>query len=176
MTQLISSQVLASTASSITFSSIPQSFTAVKLLAAGASDTAAEATRWYVRVNSDAGSHYDVQGIPGSGNGIEVVTASTAGTQQWICASGDFPDLPGADATSGAAGILEVVIPAYAGTTLQKTGLWRPGYSDGATSSSGMTLWEQVIAWRSTAAITAISVIPFAGSFVAGTAAYLYGS
>jgi hypothetical protein len=171
------SQVLATAEASITFSSIPSGYSVLRLLVIGASSTAAEATRWQVRVNGDSGSHYDIEGVVGAGNNVNAAAYSDATTQQWIIASGGSGlDLPGANATAGIAGILEVTIPAYAGTALQKTGLWRSGYADGATGTAAADngIWTQVVAWRSTAAISSISIIPVAGNLVAGTAAYLY--
>ncbi len=170
-------QVLASAAASITFSAIPAGYSLLRLLVIGASSTAAEATRWKVQVNGDGGSDYDMQGVVGAGNNVNAGAYSAAATQQWIIASGGSGlDLPGASATAGIAGILEVTIPAYAGTTLQKIGLWRSGYSDGATGTvqADNGIWSQAVAWRSTAAITSITVVPVAGNLVTGTTALLY--
>lgn len=165
-------QVLSSPAASITFSSIPAGYSVLRLLVIGASNTAAEATRWQVRVNGDSGSHYDHQGVGGAGNNTGATSFSAAADQQMLSNSPN--DLPGANATAGIAGILDVTIPAYAATTLQKTGLWRSGYTDGATAVADSGTWNGVVCWRSTAAITSISVIPVAGNLIAGTVAYLF--
>ena len=164
-------QALGSPAASITFSSIPGGYSTLRVLAIGTSNTAAENTRWKVQVNGDSASHYDHQNL----YGVNATAAATvvAADAQWVPSSGS-PDLPGANATSGVAGILDITIPGYAGTTFQKMGLWRSGYSDGATASADMALVFLACAWRSTSAITSLTVQPVAGSFVTGTTAYLY--
>jgi hypothetical protein len=174
---LVSVQALAAPAASITFSAIPGTYSQIRLIVVGASSTAAEATRWKVLVNGDSGSDYDIQGVVGAGNNVNAGADNAAATQQWIAASGGSGlDLPGANATAGVAGILEVVIPAYAATTLQKTGLWRSGYIDGATgvTSADAGVWGQVVAWRSTAAIASLVIEAAAGNLITGTTALLY--
>ena len=167
------SQTLGSAATSIAFSNIPASYSVLRLLVIGASNAAAEATRWQVRLNGDSGSHYDVQGVFGAGNSGNSAQYSSNATQQWIGATGGNNDLPAGSATAGVAGIVEVTVPAYAATTFQKTGLWRSGYFDGATGADS-GLWTQVVAWRSGSAITSVSVTAAAGSLITGTTAYLY--
>src|ERR1019366_7232114 len=56
-------QTLGSPAASITFSSIPGGYGNLRVLAVGASNTAAETTRWNLRFNGDSGNHYDMQSI-----------------------------------------------------------------------------------------------------------------
>jgi hypothetical protein len=45
---------------------------------------------------------------------------------------------------------------------------------DGATAAADSLTNAVMVAWRNTAAITSITVIPVAGNLVAGTTAYLY--
>jgi hypothetical protein len=173
---LITSQVLTASAASITLSSIPSAYSQIRLVAVGASSTAAESTRWQVQINGDTGAHYDSAGVYDYGAG-SVAASSAGGGTTWVTVGGSSAaDLPGANATSGVVGILELVFPAYAGTTLQKVGFWRSGYTDAATATADESQTTQIIAWRSTAAITSIKLIPVAGSFIAGTSVYLYGS
>ncbi len=169
---LVASQTLASPAASITFSGIPQTFSVLRLLAVGASAASSEVDTWGVRINGDQGNNYDMQVTYGS----NTTTASAASSAQskW---NQSQADLTGASATAGVAGILDVTIPGYAGTTFQKIGLWRSGYTDAATGATAQTDVRAVISWRSTAAITSILVKTGSGSnFAAGTTAYLYAS
>jgi hypothetical protein len=106
--------------------------------------------------------------------GSSPTSGNAVGTQQWIEPTGAAADIPGANATAGVAGLLDVTIPNYAGTTFQKVGLWRSGYMDGATAAADSLTNAVMVAWRNTAAITSITVIPVAGNLVAGTTAYLY--
>jgi hypothetical protein len=165
------SQTLVSAAASIVFSSIPSGYNLLHVVVTGASAKSAENDLWLVRVNGDSGAHYDYQSVQGSGT---TASASNhdAGTA-WY--STTTYDAPGASATAGTAGFLDVEIPAYAGTTFQKTGSWSSGYNDAATATADAGINAAVICWRSTAAITSVTVAFGSGSnLVAGTTALLY--
>jgi hypothetical protein len=166
-------QTLASPAASITFSSIPAGYSLLRLVVVGASAAAAELDRWIVQVNGDTGAHYDLIGY-GAQGGSGTLTEKNANTS-WESGYGTDGDVPAASATAGVAGILVIEIPLYAGTTFQKAGLHRAGYSDAATSASDQSGASATIAWRSTAAITSVTVAVLSGSnLVAGTTAFLY--
>ena len=169
-----SSQTLGSAAASITFSSIPGTYNLLRLLVFGASANATESDRWSVTVNGSSADNYDLQQVAGSNT--TAAAAVRGALSSWLTGYGISPgDMPGASATSGVAGTLEIQVPGYAGTAFQKTGLWRSGYSDAATSASDQSAVNAVIAWRSAAAITSITVSAFSGSnLVTGTTAYLY--
>ncbi len=172
--QPIASQVLASPAASIVFSSIPQTYNLLRLVVTGASAAAAEGDRWAVSV-SGSSSGFDIQAATAS-SATPAASVRNA-YSSWVISPAAPPgDMPAANATAGVAGILVIEIPNYAGTTLQKVGLWRSGYSDAATSASDQMLVSAVIAWRSTAAVTSITVAAGSASLIAGTAAFLYAA
>jgi hypothetical protein len=168
------SQVLASPAASITFSAIPQTYSLLRLIVTGASASATESDRWLVQINGDAGAHYDIQ--VASANDTTLAGIPRIAFAAWQIATANPPgDMPGASATAGLAGMLEIEIPAYAGTTLQKVANWRSGYSDAATSAADQITISGIASWRSTAAITSILIgTATASNLVTGTAAYLY--
>jgi hypothetical protein len=167
-------QTLGAPAASITFSAIPAGFSLLRLLVIGASAAALEADRWLINVNGNSAAIYDLQAV----NGIQSTASASRSnaTSGWLYpVGGGAGDLPGASATAGVAGILEIQIPIYAGTTFQKTGLWRSGYSDAATAAADQLISSSVIAWRSTAAITSITIATSSASnLVTGTTALLY--
>lgn len=171
----VAAQTLVSAAASITFTSIPSGYSMLRLVAIGASATAAEGDRWAVAVNGDSGAHYDVIGTVGPGSGTTATGAKNA-QSEWLFVTSPPPgDLPGASATAGVAGILEVDIPAYSGTTFQKVGLWRSGYSDPVTASADQVAFHATVAWRSTAAVTSVTISTVTGAnLAAGTTALLY--
>jgi hypothetical protein len=170
--QKITIQTLASAAASITFSSIPGTYNMMRLIIIGASADAVESDRWAVTVNGDTGSHYDNQ--CSGGNGSTNVTDTGTGTANWRSGVTTMGDLPGTSATAGVAGILDVQIPFYAGTTFQKVGMWRSGCSDGATAATDQSVGNMTLNWRSTAPITSITVAAVSGSnLAAGTSAML---
>ncbi len=175
-TALLATQV-ATAGGTLTFSSIPQTWNQLRLVVIGASAYSGENDRWYMKVNGDGGSNYDMQAVLATD-----VTAS-AGVRNtgtyWMGPEAYGPgDMPGVGATGGTvAGILEVIIPNYAGTTFQKVGFWRSGYSDAATAATDAEVVTSIVAWRSTAAITTLFVDSVAGyHLAAGTTGYLYGS
>lgn len=130
------SQTLASPAANITFSSIPQTYSQLHLLVVGASASAAESDRWSVQVNGSSSSIYDIIQTQGTGTPA-TNTATRNAYSAWVSGESASPgELPGAQATTGTAGLLDLVIPNYAGTTLQKTGFYRSGYSDPAAVST----------------------------------------
>ncbi len=171
---LVASQVLAAPAAGITFSGIPQTFSVLRLLAVGASVYSIEGDRWIVQVSGDTSSNYDLQNI--AGNNATATAGVKNAAAYWYIPNSTIGDLPGATATAGVAGILEVIIPNYAGTTFQKVGKWFSGYSDAATAAADQMAVSATVAWRSTAAITSLKVAAGDANLAAGTAAYLYVS
>jgi hypothetical protein len=153
----IATQTLASAAASITFSSIPATYTDLKWVLTGTVSSISDITS---RFNGDTAANYSWTGLYGS--------VSTAGVVSDISA----------DAIRTSEGNPSTTIPffnsgevfSYAGSTY-KTQLttW-----SGNTNGAGYTRMG-VGQWRSTAAITSISIFPSANNFKTGTTATLYG-
>jgi hypothetical protein len=162
-------QTLGSPAGTITFSAIPGTYNMLRLVAIGASARVAETDNWNVAVNG-GGVYHDMQNL----YGLHVSPSAGVGsaTTGWATGGGD---LPGANATAGVAGILDLQIPAYAGTTLQKIGLWRSGYFDAVASASDGATEQATAAWRSGSAITSLTITTVnSANLVTGTTALLY--
>jgi len=170
------SKTLSGAAASITLpasGSLPSGYSLLRLIVIGASANAAEQDRWAVQVNGDGGSHYDMQDMWGTDTTAFVNIKNAQ--DEWLAEAGTPGDMPGASATAGVAGLLDIQIPGYAGTAFQKTGLWRSGYCDAATAAADQVIHNSLVAWRSTAAITSITVATVSGSsLAAGTTAWLY--
>ena len=172
----VSTQTLGTATASITFSSIPAGYNLLRLVVVGASARATEGDFWLVQVNPGGGSvSHDLE------FGVAHGTSATAAYQNqyaggWFTSySGAVGDMPGANATSGVAGTADLTIPDYAGTTFQKTCIWRSGYTDFATSTSDGASAYGAGTWHSTAAITSVTIATTSGSnLIAGTTAYLY--
>jgi len=171
----LASNTLASPAASITFTAIAGSYSVLHLIVVGASTAVAESDRWSISINGTAGANYDFQHV--SGSNTTAAAAARNAYASWVTSAGAPPgDMPGASASSGVAGILEITIPNYAGTIFQKVGIWRSGYSDAATAAADQESSAGIVAWRSTAAITQIVIAAASASNLAtGTSAYLYG-
>jgi hypothetical protein len=167
---LISSQVLASTAASVTFSSIPNTYNHLKLVAV-ASANGASYEAHNVTFNGDSGSHYDHGGYTDtfgvySGN-------DGAASHAFLASTGaqTVNDLPPSNSTL--ASYLEIKIPYYNNTTFYKAGNWLSTFG---YNWNGNGCWVgHGWAWRSTAAITSIALAISSGSYAVGSAFYLYG-
>jgi len=118
--------------------------------------------------NNDGGGNYDYSAAQHDGGAIYYSRAAAA-------ASSFVSEVSAATAAAGAAGAGRIVIPNYAGTT------WQKQYNVDAvtvlgTSAGEIRRWVTAGNWRSTSAITRITIAPVVGSnFVAGSRATLYG-
>ncbi|MES2677567.1 MAG: prepilin-type N-terminal cleavage/methylation domain-containing protein [Pseudomonadota bacterium] len=158
---LISTQTLVGNSSTVTFSSIPSTFTHLRIVGYGRMSSGGTAA---LRFNGDSTSgNYISQYIR-----VTNVTASAGyGTNTFI---------PISDWTNVAsyASMFEVVIPLYNGTSLYKAVKSTSGSSNSTGAGSITETWSGT--WKSTAAITSITLVEFSGgSFAAGSVFSLYG-
>ena len=147
---------LGSTASSVTFASIPQTYRDLVLVLTALGSATLEGR---VRLNSDSGSHY--HSVRMSGNGSSPTSASL-GSQT----SGSISTV--ATATTGGALQTELQVMDYSATNKHKTMLSRSGQSAVATEAV-------VLRWASTAAVTTVEILTSEGSFEIGATFSIYG-
>jgi len=133
----IASQTLGSNSATVTFSSIAGSFTDLVLVAVTKMDQAANL---YVRFNSDTGSNYSYTYLQGNGSAATSARVSS-GTYGWMGIS---------DNNGGHISILSVMN--YANTNVHKTAL-------GNHNWIGNQVHRSVQLWRSTSAITSITIL-----------------
>jgi hypothetical protein len=153
----IATTTLGSATNSITFSSIPATYTDLRVVLVGATSVA-DSIR--MRLNSDTTSNYSRTQLLGDGatatstrtSGSALITLTTVSTDTTI------PTLITADLFS------------YAGSTF-KTVLATNSQDYNGSGNVGRT----VALWRSTSAISTILLYTNAGNFNAGTTATLYG-
>ncbi len=151
---LIASNVLGSSAASVSFSSIPATYRDLVLVTTGLS-TATEASL-RMRLNSDTGNNY---------NEVWAInTDSTAYTG--ISAFISIGIVPDSGGTQGR-GLNIIQIMDYSATDKHKTVLSRAGYSSWVMMYAGR--------WASTSAVTAIELYPNADQFASGSTFHLYG-
>lgn len=154
----IASQTLVSAASSITFSSIAASWTDLRWVLVG---TLSGINDIIVRFNSDSGNNYSWTGLYGDGS----VGSNRQSNVSGIRSSEGNPSLTIPFLNTGD-------IFSYAGSTY-KTQL--TSYSNDTNSASSIVR-NAVGLWRSTAAITSVTILPASGAdFNTGTTATLYG-
>jgi hypothetical protein len=154
----IATTTLGSTASSVSFTSIPGTYTDLRIVCVGSSNANGQ---WYARFNGLSTALYSYTNISGNGT-----TAASA------LATGDLAlyfNYSNTYSTTQPA-MITMDIFSYAGST-NKTSLLT---YDGDRNGSGIV--ERTVGlWRSTAAITRVDVFSGSGSFTTGFTATLYG-
>lgn len=146
-----------SAVSSVTFNSINQGYTDLVLVANVVSSTNA-ANYVYLQYNGDTGSNYSTTIL--SGNGSSAVSTRFANRTNFNI---DYYATPNTQV-----GNRIVQIQNYSNTSVFKTGLVRANRAGGGTDA-------MVGLWRSTAAITSITITCDSDTFAAGSTFSLYG-
>jgi hypothetical protein len=118
-----------------------------------------------LRLNNDSGANYDYENV-------QVANASLSGNPS-AAATGVNLHITGNTAAAGVASPITAFLPAYGGTTFNKTGNVIIGIP--AQAAAGDFLETKTFEWRNTAAVTRVSVGSGTGSFLAGSAMYVYG-
>ncbi len=156
----IATTTLGSAASSITFSSIPGTYTDLRVVFVGTTTLAGETL--YYRFNSDSGTNYSITQLYGTGSSAasrNLTSATQLSTTFAYSLQDTNPQMITFDVFS------------YAGSTNKTTLGNHAGDNNGA---GGVDL--TVGLWRSTSAITSIYMFASGGTtFKSGTTATLYG-
>jgi hypothetical protein len=151
----IATQTLGSAAPSVIFNSIPQGYTDL-FLVMSAKISSGVATNDRIQFNGDAGTNYSTTVLYGTG--------SSAGSYRLSNNSSILID----DVTSTNFNVNEINIQGYSNTTTYKTVVLRSSPSDSSVQAN-------VGLWRSTAAITSLTILAGASTFVVGSTFTLYG-
>lgn len=151
----IATQTVGSAVATVTFSSIPSTYTDLILIVCG---TASSTSNNTMQFNGDTGANYSNTAIYADGTSA----ASTRNTSVNQMRFGGFE--------SSVPGTNIIQIMNYANTTTYKTAIIR-GNSTGANTF----VRADVELWRSTAAINSIVYGPFSGNLNTGTTLTLYG-
>jgi hypothetical protein len=166
---LIASNVLTSSAASVTFSSIPATFTDLVLRISARTDAA---TIWggniQVEANGSTGSTTLFSNTEITGSGSTATSARNTSSGAWY---GDGGRIDTAGNTANTFTSDEWYIPSYA------SGYSKVSSRSNASENNTSTAYINVSAnlWRSTSAITSLFINSYAGSFVSGSSFYLYG-
>ena len=156
----IASITLGANASTVTFSSIPSTYTDLVLIVSAAGTATTDP---YLRVNSDSGSNYSYTTLTGNGGGG--VAVSYRATNQTSISINYF----GSDSTTLGENPRTIHFLNYSNTTTYKTvmAIGGRGNTDGLAFLTNL--------WRSTAAINSITYHPGSGSLLSGSTFNLYG-
>lgn len=150
----VATTTLGTSAATITFSSIPNTYTDLIMVFRGNNDAGANRAG-YIRFNGDSGTNYSYTLVQGDGS-------SVASGRDSNIAQSFFANVLGADTVA----ITQIMN--YAKTTTFKTFLSR--------GNSASTVTQAIVGlWRSTSAINSITLSLNANNYASGTNVTLYG-
>jgi hypothetical protein len=160
---LISSQVLGSSASSVTFSSIPSTYNDLKLVMSHAQSGSGNfATK--VNFNGDSGTNYSYTSLRGNGSSASSA-ANTSNTTSNIYYTNIGSD------TANAFDSMELYIPNYTSTSTKQ--FLSFGAEETNSATANMALAANL--YQGTSAISSIVIASSSGSFITNSSFYLYG-
>lgn len=163
---LISKQTVgADTASSITFSNIPQTYTDLKIVISGRnSDTGTSSALITFNGNSTAANYYSKYL---RNNGGTIANTTYSGNVGYI----NMLLVNGSDTTTSTFGNSEAYIPNYTSSNYKSVSI------DSVAETNGTGVMQAFVAglWQQTSAITSITLTPSVSPFAQYTTVYLYG-
>ena len=163
---LISSNVLSSSAASVTFSAIPATYTdLVVKMSLRAENSNPGGDRIKVVLNGSSSSIYSMTNMVGFGSGgygSATLSSQTYLTLRYTNEAG---------MTANAFGSAELYIPSY--TTSQNKPMG--GISVQETNNASANMSATAGLFSSTSAITSIQFLPYSGNWDIGSTFYLYG-
>jgi hypothetical protein len=158
----IASQTLGSDTATVSFTSIPATWTDLILVGWVQSTRADNLEGIILRFNSDDGTNYSITKLTGNGSSAASERQSSTSDGAWQITGGN----PTERATVFAH------IQSYANTNVYKTSL----VGSGIASVSSALVTRGVHLWRSTAAITSVRLLPVVGpNLKSGSTFALYG-
>ena len=164
---LISSTVLSSGQNTVTFSSIPSTYTDLVVRCSVRTSNASNLDRLAITINSDSNTNYSDTEITGTGS-----AASSGRTSNGIYSDDIY--INAANYTASTFSSVEIYIPNYTSTSS------RPFSVFSTTENNGTTSYIRGSAqlYRGSSAISSLSFFPpSSGStnFITGSSFYLYG-
>jgi hypothetical protein len=161
--EAIATQTLGSAAATVTFSSIPGTYTDLVLVINGGTTDGNEGAQF--RLNSDSGTNYSVTYLAGDGS------AASSGRGSSLTA-GRLNQASSLGATNSLTSNIIVQFMNYSNTTTNKTVISRTNVTTGTYPA----VEAMVNLYRSTSAITAIELrMSGSGTYMAGSTFSLYG-
>ena len=161
---LIASNTLSTATATITFSSIPATYTDL-LVKISARDTyASVSTAFYLEFNGNTGANYNMRRLRGTGSAADSYSESNTTTINL------YNIKPGSSATANTFGNAEIYIPNYTSSNNKSVSV------DGVGENNATEAYAALFAglWAQTNAITSIKLYAET-SFVQYSTFYLYG-
>lgn len=159
---------LTATQATMPFSGIPQTgYRNLRVVVVARSTLAANNANLGVQFNGDTGSNYSYEALADASGGLNRLSSAAD-----VLAYLGF--VPGSTASASATGTLDIKIPLYTATTFQKA-FHAQGSFEQLTTAGNQYNQDGGGFWRSTAAITSLTLLLSGGSFDVGSYACLYG-
>lgn len=157
----VSDTTLGGSAANVDISGILSTYAHLLITVYARSDTAAANTTQLLRFNGDSAANYDFQSLQG------VAAAASAG-EAFAQSAIQVGQMPANTAGANLFSACQIFVPHYAGSTNNKQTVTMNSFKTGTTTG---LMNAQVFSgsWRSNAAINRITILPGAGSLVAGT-------
>jgi len=168
---LITEIVTSGSASTVTFSSIPNTYRDLEVRVRGRGNVAATSVILRIQFNGDMGANYDYSKADFQGG----AGAGGSGGQAQGQTSADFGYLCGSTAPASNAAGCSLMVFDYKGTTFRKTGR-SIGTLITANSNNNEFTTNGMILWANTAAITSVVISLSSSTFVNNSVVSLYGS
>lgn len=159
---LIEDDLLGADAANFDFTSIPGTYKALMVMGQLRGAAAAAIVTARLRLNNDSGSNYDWAEVYNGGSG-----AALGATEIQL-----IGNVAAASAATGYSASFKLLIPNYAGTAFFKQ------FSvENASQVAAVTVYVTSLAggWRSTSAVSRITVFLSSGDILTGSRATLYG-
>jgi hypothetical protein len=163
---LISSNVLSSSAASVTFSSIPATFTDLVLIISARSNNGAASDAVNITFNGNTSAVYSQTQLMGFGSGGVASTNGSGLSRNY------YRYIDGNGSTADTYGSMEIYIPSYLVSQNKPIGVF--GVQETNAAAANMAVVAAL--FSSTAAISSLTVKPEDGSLWLSTSSfYLYG-
>lgn len=164
---LLADSTLVASAASIDLTGIAPDWAHLMIVAYLRGDAAAVVSALNIRFNGDTGANYDYQSIGAS-------AAATSGAEAFATSSCRVGSIPAATAPASVFGAFTADIPSYSQATNNKAAHTSSAVKAGTTTTL-LGVEAYLAAWRSSAAITSVTLLPGSGNFVSGSRVTLYG-
>jgi hypothetical protein len=165
---LIASNTLSSSAASVTFSSIPGTYTDLVLRISGRTDYAATSGEFWLQFNGNSSTLYSNTFVYGNG--------TTAGSDRASSSDRGFIlETNNANDTSNTFSSSEIYIPSYTASQNKPYSNFGTGEQNSTAATTGYNRGANAGLFRSTSAITSITMSNYNGNWVSGSSFFLYG-
>jgi len=170
--RLIASNVLASATGTVTFSSIPATYTDLVIkLSARATNPGATYNQLRIVFNSTSANLYSVTNISEYSNSVESFSAAASST----ASEQTRGSIAGAASTANTFGTTEIYIPNYTSSITKPFSSIGFTEDNSASHSSNRSMLSHAFMFEDTSAISTIALSVAATTFVIGSSFYLYG-